>query len=321
MAPSDHFDGTRYFNPGQPGTDRSLRELLRWRFLGHHAKWAPAPPIIPARPAPRVPGLAITMVGHASLLIQAAGHNILIDPVWSRRASPLPFAGPRRWDAPGIAFEHLPPIDTVLITHNHYDHLDTATLRRLARSHQPRTIAPLGNEAVLGRAMPGCRLDTGDWGARFPLAPGLDATLHPAYHWSARGPRDRRHALWCGFVLQTPSGPVYAAGDTAYGDGAPFHLVGQRFGPPTVAILPIGAYAPRWFMRAQHVNPDESVRIMQDCGAHQALGMHWGTFQLTDEPRFEPPAALEAACLRQGIDPARFRALRPGDTWSADQTP
>ena len=205
-------------------------------------------------------------------------------------------------------------IDAVLLTHSHYDHLDTATLRRLGRI---RTIAPLGLDAVLARAAPALQVETGDWGARFPIGPDVVLTLHPAYHWSARRLLDRRMALWCGFVLQTPRGTVYVAGDTAYGDGVIFRAVRDQFGPPLAAVLPIGAYEPRWFMRTQHVNPDEAARILLDCGARQGLGVHWGTFRLTDEGRLEPPAALLQACRDHGIDPARFTAMRPGDVWIA----
>ena len=308
--PSDHFDGVRFFNPGQPGTDRSLGELLRWRLMGRRAAWPMEAARPTAKPAPRVDGVAITLVGHATVLIQVAGCNLLVDPVWSARASPVRFAGPKRGDAPGILFDDLPPIDAVLVSHNHYDHLDVTTLARLARAHGPRVITPLGNDALI----PGA--ETGDWGARFSLAPDLHVTLHPANHWSARSLRDRRMGLWCGFVIESAAGTIYVAGDTAYGDGAAFQLVRARFGPPCVAVLPIGAYEPRWFMRNQHANPDDAVRILLDCGAEQGLGVHWGTFQLTDEPRFAPAEALADACPRHGVAPGHFRALRPGDVWT-----
>ena len=314
--PSDHFDGLRFFNPGQPSTDRSFKQLWRWRREGRRAVWPDQVPVIQAVPALRVEALTLTMVGHASVLIQVAGLNLLIDPVWSARASPVRFAGPRRVTQPGVAFERLPPIDAVLLTHNHYDHLDAMTLARLVAAHRPRIVAPLGNDVVLARAVPGSQVDTGDWGARFDLGAGVGVTLHPAHHWSARGVRDRRMALWCGFVLETPAGVVYLAGDTGLGDGAIFDQVRARFGAPVLAVLPIGAYEPRWFMRDQHANPDDAVRIMLACGAQHALGVHWGTFQLTDEARLAPIQALAAACVTHGIDASRFQAFAPGDTFT-----
>ena len=257
------------------------------------------------------------MVGHASVLIQIMGQNILVDPVWSERASPLSCAGPKRVAPPGIAFDDLPPIDVVLISHSHYDHLDAATLDRLRARHQPRIITALGTDAVIAAAAPGCRAEAGDWHDRFRITDDVSVTLCPAHHWSARRLRDRRMALWCGFVLEARGQVIYVAGDTGYGDGAIFRQVRDRFGPPLVAILPIGAYEPRWFMRDQHVDPDEAVRIMLDCGARQALGVHWGTFQLTDEARLAPVAALEQACLDHGIEAGRFIPLHPGLVWKS----
>lgn len=262
-------------------------------------------------------GVAVTMVGHASLLIQAAGQNLLVDPVWSERASPVRFAGPKRANAPGIEFDDLPPIDAVLVSHSHYDHLDANTLARLSASHPLRIITPLGNDDVIARAAPGCPAEAGDWGDRFAIADDVAVTLHPAYHWSARTLGDRRMALWCGFAIEARGSVIYVAGDTGYGDGVIFRQIRDRFGPPLVAILPIGAYEPRWFMRNQHVNPDEAVRIMLDCGAQQALGVHWGTFQLTDEARLAPVAALEEACARHGIGAGRFIPLASGEVWHA----
>ncbi len=309
---TDHFDGERFFHPGLPPSDKSLGMVLRWRLFGKRARW---PRSVPARsgvhPPERVAGLRITFIGHASLLIQAAGLNVLVDPVWSERASPFRKLGPRRSNPPAIAFEHLPPIDAVFLTHNHYDHMDTATLARLVREYNPRMLAPLGNDAIVRAAVPEARVEKGDWWDVFSLADGVHATIVPAYHWSSRRISDRRKALWGGFVLDTPCGRVYCAGDTAYRDGAIFGAIRERCGPPAIAVLPIGAYAPRWFMETQHADPEEALRIAGEMGAEHLLGVHWGTFQLTDEPYDEPGKRLSAAArTATGI---RVQALRPGD--------
>lgn len=313
---SDHFDGLRFFNPGQTATDRSLAALLRWRIGGKRAKWPRSVPAKQVVPAARVDALSVTMVGHATVLIQIAGRNLLVDPVWSERASSLSWAGPRRANPPGIAFDHLPPIDAVLLTHNHYDHLDLATLKRLWAVHRPRVIAPLGNDAVIAAKAPELVVETGDWRDSIDLGGGLVIWLHPANHWSSRSLSDRRMALWSGFVIEAGAGRVYVAGDTGYGDGGIFGEVRTRFGAPDVAILPIGAYAPRWFMKAQHADPVEAVQIMLDCGARQALGVHWGTFNLTDEPRLEPKQRLQAELARRGLAAISFLAFEPGDAWT-----
>ncbi len=310
--PSDHYDGTRFFNPGQPATDRGLADILRWKMAGAAARWPASAPVTPARPEARVAGLRVTVVGHATLLIQAAGLNILTDPVWSARASPVGWAGPKRVTAPGIAWHDLPPIDAVLISHCHYDHLDVATLRRLQATHDPLMAMPLGNDEIVRAAVPGARIAVGDWHERLALGERAATTLTRANHWSARGLGDRRMALWAGHWLDTPAGAVWFAGDTGYGDGAIFRDIRARHGQPAVALIPIGAYEPRWFMAAQHCDPAEAVRIFRDVGAGHALGIHWGTFQLTDEPREEPVERLARALGEAGIAPDRFRAAQPG---------
>ena len=305
---TDHFDGVRFFNPGQPSTDRGLAAMLRWKLAGGAAKWPSSVPVTLAKPEARVAGLRITMVGHASLLIQAEGVNILTDPVWSERASPFAFAGPKRVTAPGIAFEDLPPIDAILISHCHYDHLDVKTLLRLHDAHAPLIAMPLGNDAIVRAAVPQARCIVGDWWNRLPLGEGLESTLTPAYHWANRWPTDVRMALWAGHYLTTPAGSVWFAGDTGYGDGVLFRQIRERLGAPDVALIPIGAYEPRWFMAAQHANPAEAVCIFKDVDASQALGIHWGTFQLTDEARDAPRLALASALSAAGLPPKRFVA-------------
>jgi L-ascorbate metabolism protein UlaG (beta-lactamase superfamily) len=312
---SDHFDGVRFFNPDHPDTDRSFRDMLRWKLGERPAAWPKQVAGRQVKPDARVDALQITMVGHATLLIQAAGLNILTDPLWSDRASPLPFAGPHRVTPPGIAFDDLPLIHVVLLSHNHYDHLDVATLRRLHARHRPIIVTPLGNDTIVRRKVPGANVVAGDWGDRVPLEGGAEVHIVPAYHWSARGTGDRRMALWGGFMLRTAAGLVYFAGDTGYGDGTIFRAMRDLYGPVDVALLPIGAYAPRWFMAAQHTDPAEAVRIMRDLDARHAIGIHWGDFHLTDEPREEPLTLLRKALAQQGIEETRFPAASAGEAF------
>ncbi|HVL72594.1 MAG TPA: MBL fold metallo-hydrolase [Beijerinckiaceae bacterium] len=314
---SDHFDGVRFFMPGGP-SDKGLAELLRWHMGGGREAWPETFPS-PFRdtPPPRVDGLRVALVGHAAFLIQVAGLNVLTDPVFVERASPFQFAGPRRVNPPGIAFDDLPRIDVVLITHNHYDHLDLATLARLWRRDRPRIVAPLGNDAIVRGHDPDVAVEARDWGEAVALSPEVTAHLVPAFHWSARGLNDRRMALWASYLLETPHGPIYHVGDTGYGDGSLFRDLRDRFGPVRLALLPIGAYEPRWFMQAQHVNPADSVQIMLDTGAAQVLGHHWGTFRLTNEAIDHPLRDLAAALEEKEVPPERFRPMRPGEVWQA----
>lgn len=311
---SDHFDGTRFLNPaGEPETDRSIGDLFRWRRTATDNAWPSSVEVVPVIPDPKVDGLRVIMVGHATLLIQVGGLNILTDPVWSDRASPVSFAGPRRVTSPGIEMAALPPIDVILLSHNHYDHLDMASLRALHARHDPLIVTPLGNDVIIHRQLPAARVLSGDWGDHFEIAPGARAHIVPALHWPSRGPRDRRMALWGGFIVEAAGKRVYFAGDTGYGTGNIFKSIGERFGAVDLAILPIGAYDPRWFMAAQHCDPEEAIQIFDDIGAKAAVGMHWGTFKLTDEQRDDPERRLAAALIVRGIDPRRFVALRPAD--------
>jgi L-ascorbate metabolism protein UlaG (beta-lactamase superfamily) len=313
---SDHFDGERFFDPdGAP--PKSLGQVLRWQF-GRGRKratwpeWAPSPHA--ATPPPRVDGdrVRFSFVGHASWLIQTAGLNILIDPVWSERASPFSFAGPKRRNDPGIAFEALPRIDVVLVSHGHYDHLDVATLSKLAARFSPRVITPLGNDLTMRAADEAIRAEAFDWHDRVELGNEIAVTPVPTRHWSARGLFDRNKALWASFVMETPAGKIYIVCDSGYGDGGHFRRVAEAHGPLRLAILPIGAYEPRWFMRDQHMNPSDAVKALADCGAQRALAHHHGTFQLTDEAIDAPAIALGAALDEAKISRERFVALKPG---------
>jgi L-ascorbate metabolism protein UlaG (beta-lactamase superfamily) len=306
--PSDHFDGRRYFNPAGPAQlpfSAVPRMLLERR--------APWPRWIDA-PTRRPPGLGdavatVTFVGHATFLIQTSAGNLLTDPIYSARAGPFNLLGPRRVRPPAVRFEDLPPISIVLLSHNHYDHCDRRTLRRLADRFDPVVITPPGN-ARLMRSAGITRVEELDWwqGA---TSRGITVTATPAHHFSARTPFDRNRALWCGFTIAVDGRLLYFAGDTAY---APFFAdIPQRLGTIDLALLPIGAYEPRWFMQSVHMNPAEAVQAHLDLGGPLSVGMHFGTFQLTTEAIDEPVRALEAARRDRGVAPDRFRTLDFGD--------
>ena len=318
---SDHFDGEVFFNPkGVP--PRSLGDLLKWQFWETRAKWPASfpSPHPQARPVARVDGggLRVTMIGHASLLVQIAGLNILTDPVWSERCSPFSFVGPRRVNPPGIAFENLPRIDLVLLSHNHYDHMDMATLAQLREAHDPVVMTPLGNDTIVKGSIPGMKIVTGDWGDQVSFGPAM-IHFEPAHHWSARGMGDRRMALWAAFVVDTPAGRIYHVGDTGFHQGINYRAAAEKHGGFRFAILPIGAYEPRWFMEAQHQNPEEAVKGMLLSNSAFAAGHHWGTFQLTNEAIEEPRERLLAALDAEGLSKDRFRPMQPGEVWDVPE--
>jgi L-ascorbate metabolism protein UlaG (beta-lactamase superfamily) len=316
---SDHFDGERFFNPGGAGP-RGFMDLARWKLGGNNKEWPDTypSPFPPDRPPRQVEGAAlrVSFVGHATFLIQGAGLNILTDPVWSERASPFSFIGPRRANPPGIAFDDLPPIDVVLVSHGHYDHLDVETLARLWRRDRPRIVAPLGNDATIRGHDAAIEVTTADWHGKVPLGRDVEAVLEPVHHWTARGLWDRNRALWCGFMLRGLGEGVFFAGDTGFDGGRPFCRVAERHGAPGLALLPIGAYEPRWFMADQHMSPADAVQGLKLLGARQALGYHWGTFKLTDEGVGQPLADLATALAAEAVEPARFVGAQPGLVWS-----
>ena len=286
----EHFDGKRFFNPGGQKA-RGLAEVLRWKLT---SRAEPSPlfldDVTPVVPPPSVDGLRITMVNHATLLIQAGGLNILTDPVWSRRVSPFVFAGPARKRAPGIRFEDLPRIDAVLLSHNHYDHLDVQTLQRLAAEY----VVPLGVAPLLN----GCgKVHELDWGQSAVVC-GLRVHCVPAQHFSARWLTDRDRTLWCGYWMATGAGAIYFAGDTGFGPH--FAAIREHFGAPRVALLPIGAYLPRWFMQPVHMSPADALEAHRVLGAQTSIAIHHGTFQLADDAPDTP--ARELRSLLQGED-------------------
>ncbi len=313
LPASDHFNGKTFFNPGGPA-ERGMLDVLRWQLTSRAARWPKWVEIVPqpAPPATADGAVMATWVNHSTFLLQTAGHTVLTDPVFSERASPFTWAGPRRAHAPGVAFSDLPRIETVLLSHDHYDHCDAPSLRRLAHEHQPLFIAPLGHRALLAE-LGATRIVELDWWQAHSPAPGLTVTMTPSKHWSRRTVGGTNRRLWGGFYLQTPTRRVWFAGDSGY-DEPLFRSIRQRCGAPDLALIPIGAYEPRWFMSAAHMNPAEAVRTHFDCGARQSVAMHWGTFQLTDEARETPVQALEEARAAAGLAGEKFRVLSPGQS-------
>jgi L-ascorbate metabolism protein UlaG (beta-lactamase superfamily) len=304
--PSDHFNGKTFFYPGET-PDRGLRDVLKWKLTSHPRPW-PERVDVARHPPPKPPldGIAVTLVGHATVLLQSASAAVLTDPILSERASPLSWIGPRRVAPPGIPFDALPRIDAVLLSHDHYDHCDLPTLRRLAARDDPVVLAPLGHRPLLAGA--GVRRVVElDWWQGHGPGDGLEATLVPALHWCRRGPFGTNRRLWGGFALALGGRRVYFAGDTGY-RGALFAEIGRRCGAPDLALLPIGAYEPRWFMRDAHMNPAEAVGAHREVGARRSVGIHWGVFRLTDEGYDDPVRALGEARAAAGLGPEVFLA-------------
>ena len=306
---SDHFDGRRFRNPG--GADgqsfRAVPRMLREPRTPWPARVDVPPQPLPSRAAGAV---VVTWIGHATFLIQTGAGNILTDPIWSERASPVPFVGPRRVRAPGVAFDALPHIDLVLLSHNHYDHCYMATLRALGRRFDPLVVTPLGNGRLVRKAG-ARRIEELDWWQPSAAA-SIGVTLTPAQHFSSRTPFDRNRALWGGFMLTMEGRRIYFAADSGYGPH--FTKIGSRLGPIDLALLPIGAYEPRWFMKDIHMNPAEAVQAHLDCGARQSIAMHFGTIQLTPEAIDAPVVALGAALRERGVPAAQFRVLDVGES-------
>lgn len=316
--PSDHYDGERFFL-NNPLRHISFGELLRWRLSARPAWPRLFPSPFQDKPPVRSDHLRVSFIGHASFLYQISGLNVLIDPVYALRVGPGGRIGPKRINPPGISFDDLPPIDAILITHNHYDHLDGPCLARLWQRDQPRIIAPLGNDTIIRRYGRDIRVESMDWGDQINVSAALTIDCVPTVHWSARGFKDRCQALWGSYILRDCNNTIYHIGDTGFGDGATFRQVRDQFGTPDLAVLPIGAYEPRWFMQDQHINPREAVDAVKLCGAHQALGHHWATFHLANEAVKQPAEDLSVALRDYGIDEKRFLALRPGQVWQPAQ--
>ncbi|QXQ06585.1 MBL fold metallo-hydrolase [Sphingosinicellaceae bacterium] len=317
---SEHFDGRKFFNPdGEQGTGGQEKQsnlgLLERAFgKGQHSSWPKSVPVTPSVPPARVAGTAmrVTWIGHATALIQTNGLNILLDPVWSERDSPVAFAGPRRVREPGVRFADLPKIDLVLLSHNHYDHLDLAVMGKLWRRDHPLIVTGLGNDVLL--ADHGIKAVARDWGGTVAVAPGVIVTLHRAHHWSAHWVDDHDLTLWTAFRVTLPGGDLYYAGDTGPGD-MKWGLEARTERPVRLAVLPIGAIKLEGAPSGNHIGPAEAVTAFGQLGAAYALGVHWGTFELTSEAIDEPPQLLAKVLAEKHIEAGRFRVLEAGGAW------
>lgn len=310
---SDHFDGTRFYNQDR-SKEPTFRSFLAWITTRKRGAWQDenCVPLRAEKPPSSVEGarLRVTFVNHSTFLIQTAGLNVLTDPIWSDRASPLPFAGPRRRRPPGIAFDELPRIDVVLVSHNHYDHLDTGTLKRIAERDDPLVIAPLGNKRLIKR-QGFSRVIECDWWQEVMVSDTVAVVCVPAQHFSGRGFFDHYKALWAGFVMQTEDGAIYFAGDTGYGPH--IEQIAQRWQPLRLALLPIGAFMPQWFMSFAHMGPADAVQAHLTLRAQTSIGMHFGTFPLADDGQQDATETLRNIVTMSGVRGTAFWTLRNGE--------
>lgn len=307
---SDHFDGKR-FHSLDP-VDHSFGEWIKRMWQRRRGPW---PDYAEAAPGPKPPdrvaggALRVTYVNHATVLVQMDGVNILTDPTWAKRADPV--IGARRRRPPGLRFEDLPPIDAVLVSHDHHDHMDLPTLRRLSDRFGPAIVAGLGTAPYLERHGVGRGRDL-DWWQSTSIASGVTVTAVPARHHSRRGLFDANRRLWCGFVVTGPSGTVYFAGDTGFGSHVP--MIAARFPRPRLALLPIGGFVPEWYMHPQHMSPADAVRAAQILGAGTTVPIHWGTFPASDDAERQPLDELAKALAAAAEERPSFVVLENGQS-------
>jgi L-ascorbate metabolism protein UlaG (beta-lactamase superfamily) len=313
---SDHFNGKTFFNPGDPSV-RGFLDVIKWRMTSKATPWPKhievTPRVLP--PSPLGDGIIATWVGQSTFLIRSGSATVLTDPVWSETAGPTAWLGPRRVAKPGIDFDAVPKVDLVLLSHDHYDHCDLATLRRLAQRDRPVIVTPLRYGRLLSDC-PFSRIVELDWWQENAPATGLGVTFVPSRHWTRRTPFDTNRRLWGGYMLRIGGRSAYFVGDSGYQEGL-FPEINRRCGAPDLALIPIGAYEPRWFMASAHMNPPEAVRVHIEVGAKKSVAMHWGTFQLTDEGWDAPVHALDAALAGAGLDSKDFASPAIGTSVSA----
>jgi len=309
---TDHFDGKKFINPGHAQA-KGLRDVFQWMMQRKQGPWTEIKNnAYGEKPEATVTqGVKVTFVNHSTFLIQIDGKNILTDPVWSERTSPFQFAGPKRMKQPGIRFEDLPKIDFIILSHNHYDHLDITTVKKIYKIHQPKIITPLGVKAFLDKHLITTSTDL-DWWQEVTLSNSLTIQSVPAQHFSGRGIMDRDATLWCGYVIKNQQGNIYFAGDTGYNEFT-FKEIGNRCAPISVALIPIGAFKPAWFMSPIHCSPAQALQIHVDVNALQSIATHFGTFPLADDGEDEPQTELMEAMKHANLATEKFLILQEGE--------
>ncbi|TGL60474.1 MBL fold metallo-hydrolase [Leptospira sarikeiensis] len=308
---SDHFDGRRFYNPTQVeenGILRILKLLVTINFEEWPEKVQNEKTNLIKTPLNK-DQIAITFINHATVLIQSREINILTDPVWSERISPVSWAGTKRVREPGIRIEDLPPIDLVVISHNHYDHLDLETLKTLNRKFSPKFLVPLGDKELL-QSEGISDTEEMDWWQTIKIKKKANVTFTPTQHLSARGIFDWNRSLWGSYMIKIESRKVYFGGDAAY--SSHYKEIKKRLGSPDISLLPIGAYEPRWFMRLVHMNPSDAIQAHKDLGSKLSIGIHFGTFQQTEEALNAPAEELQKELLEAGLNLSNFKILKEG---------
>jgi L-ascorbate metabolism protein UlaG (beta-lactamase superfamily) len=308
---SDHYNGKTFYN-SVTVKQKSFGSILKWLWTRRPGEWKDSQNLQSSEKSMGnvTEGIRITFVNHSTFLLQMDGLNILTDPIWSDRASPFSWIGPKRKRIPGIAFEDLPKIDVVIVSHNHYDHLDLPTLKKLFALHAPTIVVPLGVKKFLENKGISNIVEL-DWWEDTSLSEKISVQAVPAQHFSGRGIFDRNATLWCGYVIKTSVGSLYFAGDTGY-NSEMFQEIGQRSGPIRFALLPIGAYKPRWFMSPVHISPAEAVRIHLILNIETSIAMHFGTFRLADDGQEDPIHDLQKAIKKFRLNTDEFLILKEG---------
>ncbi|MGE0931461.1 MBL fold metallo-hydrolase [Peijinzhouia sedimentorum] len=311
---TDHFDGNKFIHPWEAPASKGFLDVLKWMTSRDQGEWREDLSSITADPIePRIFGdeLKITFINHATVLVQTQGVNILFDPIWSARTSPISFLGPKRQKAVGVPFEDLPQIDVVIYSHNHYDHLDVQSILMLNRAFSPKFIAPLGIDLFIKKQGVANVIAMDWWDST--ILDEIEIIATPAQHFSGRGFFDRDKTLWCSYVIKTAGGNIFFGGDTGY--ASIFKEIGERFDEMRLAMVPIGAYKPRWFMSPVHTDPAEGYQIYKDVNASYGIPIHFGTFPLADDGQFDPENELKEILAKENSQDGKFKLLRNGESW------